>query len=219
MATVPTLTQRLQTQRPSAKEIKQGTGFSDTMVDDYLTMFENFVLLAGSGDGSVIQIAENTENIKILFTRVNALDQNVIDINIHIGLIDQSIIDVNVRVDLADLAIIGVQNNLTTHENNDSAHGVTGDNVGTGNYCTLLLGGVVDLAGAVTNAVDSNVDVVSPSVPAAAATYTQADIETMVVLLNEQKASINQLTTDLNAVVTQLNEVITNSKTAKQMAS
>ena len=186
-----TLIQRLQTQRPSAKEVKQGTGFTAAMVDDYLTILDNFVLLAGSGDGVIIDVAKNTTDIVTLF----------------------------VRVDDADEAIVLVNTSLNNHKASDSAHGVSGDNVGTGNYCTLLLGGVVDLAAAVTNANDSTVDVVSPSAPTAAATYTQSDIEAMVVLINEQKASTNQLTTDLNAVVTQLNEVITNSKNAKQMAS
>ena len=191
MATVPTLIQRLQTQRPSAREVKRGTGFSDVMVDDYLTIFENFALLANGGDNSNIQIVINKNNIQILFG----------------------------RVDDADEAIVVVNGNIEAHKANDSAHGVVGDNVGTGNYCTAIVGGVVDLAGAVANANSSTVDVVNPDAPPALWNYSQIDTDIMVNLINEQKAAINQLTSDLNAVVTQLNRVITNSKTAKQMAS
>ena len=125
MALTSNLVKQLQTQRPSAREVKKGTGFSDVMVDDYLTIFENILLLASN----------------------------------------------------------------------------------------MIIADAVDGANA------SSVDVVKPSPPPAYAFYSPIDTQIMVDLINEQKASINQLTTDLNAVVTQLNEVIINLKAAKQMAS
>ncbi|MCP4830580.1 MAG: hypothetical protein GY886_00010 [Gammaproteobacteria bacterium] len=163
------LIQQLQTYRPSAKEIKEGTGFSDTMVDDYLTMFENFVLLANSEDSVIVEIGE--------------------------------------------LTVV-----VTNHIENDSAHGVDGENVGTKNYCSASTGGVVNLAALVANADLSEVDVIK-SVNDAPVLYSQEQVQKIVDLVEELKDSVNQLTSDLNATTTQLNELITNSKTAKQMAS
>lgn len=171
-----TLIQKIQTLRPSAREVKLGTQFTDTMVDDYLTMFENLVLLANSGDSVLVRLAV-------------------------------------VENDLGELTIV-----VTEHINNDSAHGVTGENIGNEDYCTSLVGGVVNLSALVSDAVDSTVNVVEPDADAATLLYSQLVAQTNVDLTNELKSSVNQLTTDLNAAITQINDLIAQQKLAKQMA-
>ena len=179
-----TLIQKLQTFRPSAKEIKQGTGFTDNMVDDYLTIFENFVLLATSEDSIVIRVG----NIE---TRLTVVED-----------------------DLGELTIAFVE-----HVSDDSAHGVSGNNVGTGNYCSSSTGGVVNLAALTSDATDSTVEVTSPDATASPAAYDQVIAQTSVTLVNELKADVTQLTTDLNAAIAQLNDLLAKQKTAKQMAT
>lgn len=179
-----TLVQQLQTFRPSAKEIKQGSGFSDSMVDDYLTIFENFVLLATSEDSVLIRL----DNLEL---RVTVIEN-----------------------DLGALTIV-----VDNHISSDSAHGVTGDNVGTGDYCTDTVGGVVNLAALTNDANQSAVAVTSPDATAAPAAYDQTAAQTAVTLVNELKSNVTQLTTDLNAAIDQLNDLLAKQKTAKQMAT
>ena len=175
--------ERLQTLRPSAKAIKQGTSWPDFMVEDYLTMFENLIILATSDDSVIVKVDKNTA-------------------------------DIIINKD----AITLVKGDLDTHEANDSAHGVTGDNIGTGDYAQAAIGGAVLLSSLVDDAIDSTVSVDAPDASVAPAAYNQVQIQELVTLSNDLKSDVNQLTTDLNAVVTQLNDMIAKSKLAKQMA-
>ena len=178
-----TVIERLQTLRPSAKAIKQGTNWPDFMVEDYLTMFENLIILATSDDSVIVKVEKNTADIII----------NKDDITL-------------------------VNSELDTHEANDSAHGVIGDNIGTGDFAQAALGGAVLLSTLVADAVASTVSVDSPDAAVAPVAYDQAQVQSIVTLANDLKSDVNQLTSDLNAAITQLNDMIAKSKLAKQMA-
>jgi len=99
---------------------------------------------------------------------------------------------------------------LDTHEALTTAHGVTGDNIGTEDYAQTLIGGAVLLAALVNDAADSAVSVDSPDA---------TDLPSVITLANETKADVNQLVTDLNAAIAQLNDLIAKMKTAKQMST
>lgn len=110
-----------------------------------------------------------------------------------------------------------LRSDYDSHASNNEAHGSTGDIVGTGDYCTDLIGGTVLLASAVVDASTSIVSaVLSPN--AAGLTYLQADASTWVAMLNEHKAQINQLTIDLNAAINIINLMLASDRTAKQRA-
>jgi len=105
----------------------------------------------------------------------------------------------------------------TDHRAATSAHGATGDIVGTDDYATALLGGTVLLAAAVTDAVASAVAVASSDISAAPAAYTQAWGQEVEALGNECKADINTLVSDVNAIKDQLNALLASERTALQL--
>tara|TARA_Y100000310_G_scaffold240718_1_gene244595 strand:- start:570 stop:1133 length:564 start_codon:yes stop_codon:yes gene_type:complete len=107
--------------------------------------------------------------------------------------------------------------NLETHVTSDSEHGVTGVNVGTEDFCTEILGGVVLLMELVNDAVDSTQEIVLTDIAAAPASYDQAYTQTLADMANDTKAKHNQLVLDLNLAIAQLNDLIAKAKTAKQM--
>ncbi|AUR85023.1 hypothetical protein NVP1067O_11 [Vibrio phage 1.067.O._10N.261.52.C9] len=95
-------------------------------------------------------------------------------------------------------------NNLSTHEQLNSAHGVAGNNVGTEDYAQELIGGVVLIAAALDGIATSfNPVAVAP------ATYDQAHIQSMV-------DAINSLGSKQGDIITLLNQVITTQVAAKQ---
>lgn len=109
-------------------------------------------------------------------------------------------------------------NNLTAHEDLTSAHGVTGNNVGTEDFATSLIGGVSLLMDLVNDAVNSTQTIVLADIAEAPAAYNQAYTQTLADMSNDTKAKHNQLVIDLNSVANQLNDLIAKSKAAKQMS-
>ena len=93
-----------------------------------------------------------------------------------------------------------------------SAHGVTGSNVGTGDFCTDLVGGVVLKSAAVADAVSSSVSVTSADAGGSYTTSEQA-------LINELKADVNTLTTNLNAAIAQINALLAAQRAANQLST
>lgn len=91
---------------------------------------------------------------------------------------------------------------LNSHISSDSAHGVSGSNVGTDDYAQELTGGVVLLSGNV-------LELTSYSAPAAPATYDQI----------EEQAFRAGIESEINTIVTKINEIIQGQITAKQMGS
>ena len=95
--------------------------------------------------------------------------------------------------------------NLTDHENETSAHGVTGNNVGTEDYAQELIGGVVLLAANLAELTHS-----FSSLTNAPVDYDQTYMQSVV-------DAVNSLGTQQGDIITLLNEVISGQKDAKQM--
>ncbi|HHZ69832.1 MAG TPA: hypothetical protein EYN54_06040 [Methylococcaceae bacterium] len=108
--------------------------------------------------------------------------------------------------------------NFEAHDTSNTEHGVAGVNVGTENFCTDVIGGVVLLMESVNDAIASTQEIVLVDIAAAPALYDQTYTQLMADMANDTKAKHNQLLIDLNAAITQINDMITKAKTAKQMA-
>ena len=108
--------------------------------------------------------------------------------------------------------------NFEAHDQSTSEHGVTGDNVGNGDYCTTSIGGVVLQMESIADAISSTQEILLADIPDAPASYNQGHAQLVSEIINDTKAKHNQLVVDFNAMVTQFNALIAESKTSKQMA-
>lgn len=198
--------------------------WDDRAVSDYFYKQGNINTLALSGEGVEAQVILNTAQIAL---NVEAIELNADNLTGHIddtvGAHAASAISYDGTLSgLAATndqdAIDEVVSDLDTHEALETAHGVTGDNVGTEDFASSLVGGVVLLAANVDDAVASTVSVTSPDATAAPVVYDQTDAQTAVTLVNELKADLTQVITDFNAVTAQLNAFLAANQTAKQMS-
>lgn len=178
--------------------------FSNKFIKDYAAIKRNVDQNAEATD-------ENTLSIESLDIRVtgNTVAITAIDIRLTTA---EGEID-TLRIDLDQLRI-----EFDTHVAAQSAHGATGDIVGTDDYAQPALGGTVFLAAAVANAAPSAVSVTSPDATAAPAAYNQAQAQSVVTLANEMKGDINTLVTNFNALTTQFNALLASERAAKQLA-
>lgn len=119
----------------------------------------------------------------------------------------------------AQAAIDEVDANLDNHESDTSAHGVTGVNIGAEDYAQTLVGGAVLLAIKVADATQTSVAIVTADVGAAPVVYDQTYAQSQTDLINENKATINNLVTDVSTLTTQLNAFLSAVQTAKQMST
>ena len=106
---------------------------------------------------------------------------------------------------------------IDEHVTSNSEHGVTGVNVGTEDFCTELIGGVVLLSELVNDAIESTQEIILLDIVVAPAAYDQVYTQTLADMANDTKAKHNQLVLDLNEAITQINDIIAKAKTAKQM--
>lgn len=177
---------------------RQGAEWSNDLINDYLTIVQNFIDIATRIDAVIEQVDTNTENI----------EANRLEIIVNAD-----------NIEANRLEIIVVKEDLQAHVDSDSEHGVTGINVGTEDFCQDLIGGVVLLAGFIADAVASTAEVIIPDVGVAPGGYTSAYAQQQTDLINDVKSKHNQLVIELNAVVTQLNALLLSIITAKQMAA
>jgi methyl-accepting chemotaxis protein len=84
---------------------------------------------------------------------------------------------------------------------------------------TELLVGLVKKMADIADAVDSSVNIATPDIGSAPATYDQAYTQSVTDLTNESKAAINQLASDLNDAIAVLNNLLAESKTSGQMTT
>lgn len=84
---------------------------------------------------------------------------------------------------------------------------------------TELLVGLVKRMASIADAVDSSVDIVTPDIGSAPATYDQSYTQSVTDLTNENKAAINQLASDLNDAIAVLNNLLAESKSSGQMTT
>ena len=133
----------------------------------------------------------------------SAIAQNASDISDNASAIGTNAIDVSGNA----TAITNLSLDLTDHENSTIAHDSTGDIVGNQDYCTTSIGGVVNIAALVSDALP-----VVISIADAPATYNQAHIQALV-------DSIRLLGDEHNALVTLINSLLAGQKAAKQMSN
>ena len=198
-----TLSQQLQTLRPSASDLKR-LGWPDWLVNDYLTLLENLILLASSDDNFLIVLDQLQIDLDALTLRVDATE------------VDIAALDVRVTTNEAD--ILQVTTDLATHVGGTSEHGATGNIVGTNDYCTEVTGGTVLRAAISSNAVVSTATVALPAVGAAPAAYSQAYAQEQSDLINDIRTNHNTAVADLNNAIGVVNDIIAKAKTAKQMS-
>lgn len=192
------ISDQLQTLRPNAAGLREAfPAAPQWWIDDYITILNNLITVFSATDGIetdltslALQVAQNSLDIA----------QNAVDIATN-------------ATDIATNA-----SNFTAHDASDSEHGVTGTNIGTGDFPTLFVGGAVLLSALVADAVASTATVVLPDVGAAPVAYDQTYAQSQTDLINDVKAKHNQLVIDLNAVVTQFNTLLANMKAANQMS-
>jgi len=175
----------------------------DRFVKDYAAIKQSIT-------GNINQTNTNTETIETLDARLDVVEGEIVVINGRLNAAENEID--TLQTDLT--ALTGV---VDTHIASESEHGVTGNNVGTGDYCTAAVGGVVLLASAVADATTSAV-VPPAALPAAGAAYVQAYAQSQTDAINALSTAMAQLVTDLNAVTTQLNALLASERIAKQLA-
>lgn len=125
--------------------------------------------------------------------------------------------EVNAKFVLIDGEIDSITLTLNNHIAAQVAHGSTGDIVGNLDYAAASVGGVVWLATAVGDAVDSAVTPPA-AVATAPAAYTQSYANDQTGAINSLIANINDLQTALNSAIGVINSSLATERTAKQRA-
>jgi hypothetical protein len=154
--------------------------------------------VAGKNNASsmLAQIDENTAAILVINGQITAINGQIVVINGQ---------------------ITTLTTNLNNHVTAQSAHGATGDIVGTDDYCTASVGGTVLLASAVANA--APVSTTPPAIVAAAgATYSQPYTQTQTDTINALRQNVIDLVAANNALVSAINQMLATERTAKQRA-
>lgn len=113
--------------------------------------------------------------------------------------------------------IVLVTDAFNVHNSSDSQHGVTGENVGNEDFCTLSVGGVVYLATKITVATASTAGTVIGAVSAAPAAYTQVYAQEQTDSINELKTKHDELLVDFNNLTAKFNALLASMQSAKQM--
>lgn len=199
------VTDRIVSLNLSADQLRS-SGLNDSLIQEFINQQQNVNQLAQSADVDTEQIALNTQDIESNRSAIQANTQAIGVNSSEISTINQS---------LSTLSV-----NFNNHVQSDSEHGVTGSNVGTGDFASTVLGGVVLQSQLVADATDTSVQVTLPDIGSVPATYDQAYINTIATMVNQLKASINQLSDDMNdKPIQQLNDLIAKSKDAGQMSS
>lgn len=188
------------------RELKQLTGgaWPDRLVKDYIASAVNEENINGEVGNLTVEIATIQGDIVTINGQITSLSARVTTAEGDIA---------TLQVDLTALDAA-----LTSHVGDNSAHGATGDIVGTGNYCTALVGGTVLLASAQA---DATASAVTPpaALGAASATYVQAEQQAQTDAINALENNINTIKADLNALVTVVNNMLATERTAKQRAT
>lgn len=195
--------------RLSNEQLKRLTKWDRLLIEDYQGIQNDTNVLFDDADAFEIAITLNAENIAI---NVVAIELNADNIQINTD---------NIQINADD---------IESHVTSNSEHGVTGFNVGTEDFCTELIGGVVLLSDLVNDAVDSTQTITTPdssastatvtgTVPDSTATVATADVgaapvlysqiyaDSQTGLINDVKTQHNILVGDLNTAISALNDV------------
>lgn len=157
-------------------------------------------------------------------------DGTIDDLSARVDILDAEVIAINIRIDGVELRIDAVELRLTTVEGEvdtlridldahiaaQSAHGATGDIVGTDDYASLTTGGTVLQANTVG---DANLIIASvpASIGAAPLVYDQTYTDSQTAAINLLSASLFAVILGLNSNATQFNNLLSSMRTAKQL--
>lgn len=198
----------------SAAELALGNVPSD--IDTPEGLYRELLDLHNAIEGLVTFTGEENTSLIQEVTAVAALIGKAIT-NLNASV--RANLDVAQEVSIS-IALNGkVRANLNIHVKSKSAHGVTGENVGTEDFATELIGGVALLSTLLTDAPTSSEAVASADASVAPVAYDQTQMQEVVDLVNECKAVINTfIGTDYNDFITdKFNSLLAKLKTAKQM--
>jgi len=202
-----------------------GKSWPERAIKDYAAMKENINTGANQTDA-------NTQTIETLDARLDILEPTVASINGRLVIVEGQIVDIStrliaaegqivaidVRLTTAEGEIITLRNDLDTHIAAESAHGATGNIVGTDDYAQPAIGGTVLLADAVASA--APVATTPPAIVAAAgATYSQAHAQTQIDTINALRQNVIDLVAANNALVFTINQMLSTERSAKQRAT
>ena len=181
----------------SASNITSLTGWPDIMTDDYLTNLQNFIEIARNSDDLLEQVEQNEANIIVnaanIATNADNITTNADNIATNADDISTNADDISTNAD----NIIIVADDLSDHELLNSAHGVTGDNVGTEDFAQPVVGGVVLLAALIADLTA----IATADIAAAPVAYDQVYTQSVTDLTNENKAKINEIVLKVNAII------------------
>jgi hypothetical protein len=190
-------------------------GFTDPFTKDYAAVKSD---VAGT-DESLEQVISDIDSLD---GRVLNAESEISSLNSDVDSLNTSVLNLALQAaDFEDRLVI-VEDDLTDlttdfnlHTADESAHGATGDIVGTDDYCTPTVGGTVLLASALSpNANSTLVITTTPTAPGAV--YLQAEAVTWVATINELKTDFNALILEFNQLVSKVNSIISTQETAKQ---
>lgn len=177
---------------------------------DWKTLFARDYGSIKRNIANVVTAAEgNSDTIESLRLRVTLVEMEITSI---IGRLDTA----ESEIDTLQLDVAQVADDLADHVSAQSAHGATGDIVGTGDYASPTVGGVVLLGAAVADAAPSAVTPPA-DVAAAGATYAQVYAQSQTDAINALSTAVGTLVTDLNTAITQLNALLASERAAKQI--
>ena len=162
-------------------------------------------------------IASKTNSQALL----EAIDKNTVDIEqlfLDLAATDDALAALTIRVTTAEGEIDTLQLDLTNHIADTITHGASGDIVGNLDYAAASVGGVVWLATAVGDALDSAVTPPA-AVAAAPATYVQGYAQSQADAINSLISNITTLKNDLNSAIDVINSSLATERTAKQRAT
>jgi DNA-binding ferritin-like protein (Dps family) len=196
----------------------------DRFIKDYVSIKRNMFITAQQTDS-------NTQTIETLDARLDILEPEVAAIDARLEVAEAEIISIDGRLFIAEGEIAAIDIRLTTAEGEivtlrtdfdahiaeESAHGATGNIVGTDDYASSSVGGTVLLAASVADAATSTVTPPA-ALAAAGAAYVQAYAQSQTDAINALSTALAQLVLDHNALKTQFNALLASERTAKQLA-
>ena len=191
------------------------TGLPPSFISGFI---KDYAAVKRTVDGSDINLEELQQEVDSLDGRVGSAETDLATINSNLLSLNAQVLDLDGRVDLIEFDLPIIRNDLDNHIADSSAHGATGDIVGTDDYCTIFVGGTVLQATPLALSTASAISISgTPSV--APATYSQADAATWVAMLNEIKSDFNTHITEFNILLNKVNAIITTQVAAKQRGS
>lgn len=173
----------------------------------------------GSNSTSLDKIISDVDALDV---RVLTTESNIATINSDIDSLNTSVLtltlqaaDFEIRISDTEIGLSTLDSGFNLHITDDSAHGATGNIVGTDDFCTTSVGGTVLLATALAQSTASTLSITTTP-NAAGVGYVQADAASWVTTINELKTDFNALIAEFNLLVAKVNDILITQEVAKQ---